>query len=82
MTALPLEAGIPSLVVGGLALIAVIMRYSALLLGLLVALSKAAQSDCPAVFREFARTMRNGPEDCPSEIHSCSQGISCIKELR
>jgi hypothetical protein len=52
------DAWLAPLVAGSLGLVAVTIRYLTLLVGLVIALSKAAQGDRPDIFREFAMAMR------------------------
>ena len=48
---------LPALVAASAALLAAVARCLTLLVGLLVALSKAARKDRPEIFREFARAV-------------------------
>jgi hypothetical protein len=59
MTFLHLDAWLSSLIISGLGLIVITVRYTTLLIGLLVALPKAAQGDRPNMFREFCLAIRS-----------------------
>ena len=80
MTSFHLAVWIPPVVVGGLGLIAMTVRYLMLLLGLLVALSKAAQSDRPVIFQAFAWAMRYECKGGHSEIFRSSQKAPSTKK--
>jgi hypothetical protein len=75
MTSLQLEAWFPALAASIAGLIVVTVRYFALFLGLLVALSKSLQADRPIIFREFASTMRPECKARHAEICACSREI-------
>jgi hypothetical protein len=61
---LRLDPWLPPLATAVVVLLGVVVRCLALLIGLLVALSKAARTDRPDMFREYARSVaqcRIGP---------------------
>jgi len=73
----PLDPNLTYLVavsIAALPLIASVARYCALLIGLLVTLSKASQGDRPEVFREFARAISSCRYECPPGARDLSAG--------